>query len=176
MSKIINIDNTTQSLSGNVTIKVKQGKKILKKINIHNTATLNLLYEMLLSLSGKIDQDRLPRYLGVGTGSYSGDSGKEYKLEDLISEVTLTRTLITPNYKGAPKINDTAGFADVIYQGIVPYSDLGVSSGIREIGLFGTQQGHSLLARVQLEEDEILSVDLGQALIIEWKFKIQNAS
>ena len=170
MNKIGNINDVTQSFSGNVTIKIKQGKRILKKVNVHNEATLNLLYEMLLSLSGNLDPNKLPSYLGIGTGKYSGN--KAYILEGLISEVTITRVHINTDYKGNPVTSDE-GYATVVYQGILPYSVLGNPNNLTEIGLFGTLSGNSLLARVEIDP---ISVTYGQALVVEWTFKIENAT
>lgn len=180
MSKEIKVNDTTQQIGGNVTIKVKQGKKTIKTVKVHNTATVDLLYEMLLSLSGNIDTNKLPRYISVGTGS----SKTTWNQTSLVAEITTTRTLLTPNYKGAPSRNssiinegasneETIGYSSVKYQGIIPYSILGITENIKEIGLFGTQTGNSLLARIVLDGTSI-SVDMGQSLIIEWEFKIQN--
>lgn len=174
MSKEIKINDTTQQIGGNVTIKIKQGKKIIKTVKVHNTATVDLLYEMLLSLSGNIDENKLPRYISVGT------SGAKtiWNQTSLFAEITTPRTLLTPNYKGAPSrssevVNGEAvGYSSVKYQGIIPYSILGITENIKEIGLFGTQEGNSLLARIVLSTG--ISVNLGQSLIIEWEFKIKN--
>ena len=177
MSKIIK-NTTTQKLDGNVTIKVKQGKTTLKKVTIHNTATLNLLYGLMLSLSGNIDTDCLPRFLGVGTGI--GDT--QVNMTGLEAEVTKLRTPVTPNYKGAPV--KTADSATVKVQGILPYDNLGIVNNISEIGLFGTQKGDSLVARIQLydssklpsEQTDLISVGIGQSLVVEWQFSITNVN
>lgn len=175
MNKIVK-NNTTQQLDGNVVVKVKQGNKTIKKVKIHNTATLNLLYGLLLSLSNNIDQTCLPRYLGVGTDH----SPSTPEMTGLQSEVTRLRTPVIPNYKGAPKKNQN-GSATVTCQGILPYENLGIYTGISEIGLFGTQTGSSLVARIQLydsskqpEEQNLISVGVGQSLVVEWTFSIQN--
>lgn len=174
-SKTTKVKDTTQYISGNVNIKLQQGRTTIKKVNIHNTATLDLLYGMLLSLSNKIDTNKLPRFLGVGTGTIQGENPEQIvaNMTSLVDEVTITRTLLTSNYKGPPTKDTVNCVVSVVYQGIIPFSDLGVSKNIKEIGLFGTQNGNSLLARVQLDDTPI-SISQGQSLIIEWTFKIQN--
>ncbi len=166
---IAQVKDTTQYISGNVNIKLQQGRNTVRTVNIHNTATLDLLYGMLLSLSDNIDKNRLPRFIGVGTGTTEDDTTNWTELKD---EITITRTILTSNYKGPPKKDTINGTVSVVYQGIIPFSDLGVTNNITEIGLFGTQTGNSLLARVQV--DDSISVSQGQSLIIEWTFKIQN--
>ena len=172
---ITQVKDTTQYISGNVNIKLQQGRNTIRTVNIHNTATLDLLYGMLLSLSDNIDKNKLPRFIGVGTGTIQGENPEQIvaNMTSLVDEVTITRTLLTSNYKGPPTKDTINCVVSVVYQGIIPFSDLGVSKNIKEIGLFGTQNGNSLLARVQLDDTPI-SISQGQSLIIEWTFKIQN--
>lgn len=168
-----NINNvSTQDLLGNVLVKVKKGKTVLKSVSVHNTATLYLLYNMLLSLSGEFDTDYLPQYIGAGVGVTSSDDNIP-QLKSLKSETTLVRAPLIANYKGAPTIDTTTNSVSVIYQGIIPDRNLAVSNNIKEIGLFGTAQGNTLLARIQLEEP--LSLSTGESLVVEWTFNLKNA-
>ena len=52
----------------------------------------------------------------------------------------------------------------VTLQGIVPYSSVN-DQKIKEIGLYGTLEGNTLLARVQLSE--VLTLELGTSLVVE---------
>lgn len=173
MENIIN-NVSSQELNGNVVIKLKKGRTTLKTIKTHNTATFNLLYNMLLGLSGRYDKNYLPKYIGVGSGRTS-ESDDPVNLTGLKSETTITRALLVANYKGAPvRHQDEDGSSvSVIYQGILSSKNIS-SSTITEIGIFGTELGNTLLARIQLDDENEIEVERGQSLVIEWTFNLKN--
>lgn len=172
MSKKVKVNEATQNLSSNVTVKVQSGKTTLKTLNVHNTVTLDLLYGLLLGLSNNINTNKIPNYIGVGSGTTSDPA--VYNFTKLEEEETIVRGRVVQNYKGEPKKDSSNGTVSVMCQGFLPYSNIEAGANIQEIGLFGTLTGYSLLARVQL--NEIINLEPGQSLIVEWKFIIQNAN
>ena len=155
---------------GNVTLRIKQGDRIVKTINTHNAGTQYFFYGIAYAISGEIQGSYLPKYISAGTGTYSGS--EEYALTGLVSELSDlsgSRPLLVKNYK-SPQYDGNGGVS-VTYQGLLPSSLIGASS-VQELGLFGTVDSASLLARIQL--DSPLQLDPGQSLIVEWKFTISN--
>jgi len=155
------------NLRGNVTLKVMQGNNTLKTIKTHNVVTLNLMYGMLVALSGTATKDYCPNYLGVGSGTVT--SQNVYTMETLVQEISQSRSVTIPNYKGMPQKDATT--VSTVYQALIPYTSVG-SLPIRELGLFGTVTGASLLARIELEEPITLLIN--QSLMIEWSFSLEN--
>ena len=154
-------------LQGNVVIKIVKGKKVLKETKVHNMATMELLYGIMISLSGKFDSSRLPRFLGVG------QSAENITIEDkaLKEEITIIRPSLTPNIKGNPTRDTTNGLSTTVYQGVIPYNKV-LEATIKEIGIFGTESGDSLLARVVIPDG--ITLEIGQSLLVEWSFSIKN--
>lgn len=169
--KVINIQKEKvveqTALAGNVTIKIMKGKKVLKETKVHNTATMELLYGMMVSLSGKSDPSRLPRFLGVG------QSAQPITIDEkaLKEEITITRPSLTPNIKGNPTRDITNKLSSTVYQGLIPYNKI-LQATVKEIGIFGTETGDSLLARITIPEG--ITLEIGQSLLVEWSFSIKN--
>lgn len=154
-------------LQGNVVIKIVKGKKVLKETKVHNIATMELLYGMMVSLSGKSDPSRLPRFLGVG------QSAQPITIDEkaLKEEITITRPSLTPNIKGNPTRDITNKLSSTVYQGLIPYNKV-LEATIKEIGIFGTESEDSLLARIIIPEG--ITLGIGQSLLVEWSFSIKN--
>lgn len=176
-SKYISTPQTTQ-YRGNVTIAIKDGNKTIKKLNIHNQGTYNLFYGMLIAMSGNSQDDYLPNYISLGTGVLA--SGDDVLLmTGLKSELTTlqnNRRSLTKNFKG-PEIISVGNdkLVQVTYQGAIPY-ELIQTSTIKEIGLFGTVSGSTMVARVQVPDDSPISLAQGQSLIVTWTFSLANAN
>ena len=158
------------ALQGNVVIKKVKGSKVIGKQVIHNEATIYLLYGMMISLSGKPDLDKLPNYLAVGTGQTTGSIIGNSKLE---AEITGSRVPLTPNYRGNPEKDLTKGICSTVYQGLITYNKI-TTFKVKELGIYGTYTGNSLLARVQLTSP--IELDIGQSLVVEWSFSIKNVT
>lgn len=179
-NKDIKSSQSTQ-YSGNVTITIKDGNKTVKKIRAHNQGTYNLFYGMLIAMSGTPKEDYLPNYISLGTGIVSQTESQEDTpllmtgLKEELNTLKNNRRPLTKNFKG-PEISTTDGKANgvqVAYQGSIPYEFISSSSSIKEIGLFGTVSGDTLLARIQLANN--LALVAGQSLVITWTFSLVNA-
>ena len=59
----------TISYSGEVTVKLLKGKKVIKSEKIKNNCTTLLLKSIALFLENTIDTNLLPKYMGLGTGT-----------------------------------------------------------------------------------------------------------
>lgn len=154
------------NLSSNVVLKILNGKSVVKTIKTHNIVMLNLMYGMLVALSGSVNKNYCPNYLAVGSGSTPSPSVTR---ETLVQEIGLSRVKTTPNYKGMPKKGENS--VSTIYQALIPYTNVG-GLPIKEIGLFGTATEASLLARIELKQQ--LNLLIGQSLMIEWSFSLEN--
>lgn len=161
---------TTQLIEPNVFIKVVKGKRVIKSYKLHNEATKFMLYGMLMSLMNKQNSNLLPTYIGVGTNS---DTSDVFEMDKLGAETTLERSLIETMYKGSPNIDTSLKKVTVRCQGIIQaYQNS--SDVVNEIGLFGTEDGDSLLARVVVPDGITLSA--GESLVVDWTFAIQNVN
>ena len=125
-----------------------------------------------MSLMNKQNSNLLPTYIGAGTNS---DTSNVFNMASLGAETTLERSLIETMYKGSPTIIDSSSDKKVTVrcQGIIQaYQNS--SDTVKEIGLFGTEEGDSLLARVVIPDGIILSA--GESLVVDWTFAIQNVN
>jgi hypothetical protein len=153
---------------GNVKLKVVRGKKILKTVSINNKATRDLFFGIAMVLLKRTYDSTVnysPRYLGLGKGITSKDI---FTNTDLEEPLTMSRVPIRDD----SSIKEAKSEVSVTFQGIVPYSSVN-DQDIYEIGLFGTETGSTLLARVQLPE--VLNLELGTSLIVEWTMYLKNA-
>lgn len=153
---------------GNVKLKIVRGKKILKTVSINNKATRDLFFGIAMVLLKRTYDSTVnysPRYLGLGKGTTSEDI---FTNTDLEEPLTMSRVPIRDD----SSIKETKSEVSVTFQGIVPYSSVN-DQDIYEIGLFGTETGSTLLARVQLPE--VLNLELGTSLIVEWTMYLKNA-
>ena len=136
------------SYSGQVDIKLKKGNSIIYKKTITNMGTLNMFLGITYALSGRLVSNYIPSYLGVG---YS--TTKEIKVDTDEMPNELVRAPLKPN----PSIENISGIdidgvvgnigKKITFSALLPYSIIG-SSQINELGLFGTETGDSLLARI----------------------------
>ena len=145
---------------GNVKLKVVRGKKVLKTIEVNNTATQDLYFGIAMVLLKRTYDSTVnysPRYLGLGKGTTSKDIFTNTDLEESLS---MNRVPIRDD----SSIKREDSYVSVTFQAIVPYSSVN-DQDIYEIGLFGTETGSTLLARVQLPE--VLNLELGTSLVVE---------
>ena len=158
------VENISQvALSGNVLVQIKQGKRVLKTLDIHNTATINLfigIAQALSSLEGNIEK-YLPRYLGAGTGVLDGQD--PVTLTGLINPIQMVMGIV--ERINSPRIIDKKGV--VTFQSVLPYSSLGSTTAIRELGLYGDSNisSNTMVARVQFPSD--ITLEKGQSLYIQ---------
>lgn len=162
---------TQSAVTGNVDIKVISGKRVIKNYNIHNCATDNLFYGLILALTKNLNSSYLPTFLGVGTGVIDdAESTPPASKNSLVDEISMNRPLVS--LFRSPSIDRELHQAQCTFQGIVPYAAVG-DQQITEIGIFGTQAGNSLLARIEFDNGSI-QLESGQSLVVEWTFSITN--
>ena len=160
------IESTSQlALGGNVVIQVKEGKRTLKTLNIHNLATINLfigIAEALSNIKGNIEQN-LPRYLGAGTGVLE-QGQDEVLLTGLITPIQMVMSLV--ERINSPRIIDKKGV--VTFQSVLPYSSIGSTTIIKELGLYGNSNinSNTMVARVQIPGEGI-QLSKGQSLYVQ---------
>lgn len=162
------VNNSNESVSqlsvgGNVTIDIKQGKRTIKTLNMHNGPTINLFMGIMQALSSfeyAQIQSYLPRFLCAGTGTYGESDVNKTGLAEPIA-----MNMVNVERINSPRIINDKGV--VKFQAVVPYSSIGSSVRIKELGLYGesSSNNNSMVARVQLPNDIIL--EQGQSLYIQ---------
>lgn len=153
-------------VDGNVILKVKVGNKTLKTIVTHNTATLNLFYGLILALTNASQNsifNYLPNYICAGTGTTSNVSDVE--LTGLINPINMIMPTIS-------KINSPIRQSDkvvITFQAVIPYMSIGSTTEIKELGLYGNRsiQSNTMVARIQLTDDQYITLEKGQSLYIQ---------
>ena len=175
-TKIISQEETqaTTQILGNVDLEIRKGKNTIKKLKIHNEVTSSLLWGLIMGLSGTMVDDCLPKFISVGIGTTSDSAFSLTALKSELGDISKQRPLLTRNFRG-PTIKAETYSVVATYQGIIQYQFIG-SSTIRELGLFGTVTGNSLLARVQLSEDDAITLDAGESLVVNWTFALKDTN
>ena len=164
------VNNSNESVSqlsvgGNVSIDIKQGKRIVKTLSVHNSPTINLFMGIMLALSSfeyAQIQSYLPRFLCAGTGTYSESDVSKTGLAEPIA-----MNMVSVERINSPRIESESNKGVVKFQAVIPYSSIGSSVRIKELGLYGesSSNNNSMVARVQLPNDIIL--EQGQSLYIQ---------
>lgn len=160
-------DNT--GYEGSVVLKLQKKGKILKTITTKNMGTLRLFQGIALALQNTSPSvlvgSYLPQYLDAGSDNISG-SVRDTKLKSSILKTN--RVPLNPLY---PTLNkDSNGYISK-FVGVIPY-DLTGGANIRELGLFADKTGDTLLARITLDTEIVISQ--GMNLIVEWNLDIEN--
>lgn len=120
------IQNTSQiQLGGNVLVEVRQGKRTIKKMQIHNTGTLNLFRGIAFSLCSNSQPNLLPNFICAGTGKVG--SNNPVTLTGLISPLNMIMESIKPI--NAPQIINNAQ-ARITFEAFLPYSSIGSTTPI----------------------------------------------
>lgn len=160
---------------GFVEIKVAKGKRIIKKVKVANYGTLNLFHGLAICLTQQYSNasSYLPNFLGVGTdNSIPEDFVKVNSLQkEILSRTQLTNATIRTNELNIGQTNKS-GYS-VTFIGVFPFRKA-ITDNIKELGLFSTASGDSMLARITLNEDEEITPRVGETLIIEWTMFIGN--
>lgn len=161
------------AVGGNVTLQIKQGKRVIKSLNIHNSATLNLFYSLALSLTSHQELDALPNFICAGTGT-SNDPTHDYALTGLISPINM----IMPSITAINSAQRGTNKATITFQAVIPYLSIGSTTIIRELGLYGVSNpsSNTMVARVELPVNEQIELSKGQSLYILWTFSIQGVT
>lgn len=160
---------------GSVELKLTKGKRILKKIKINNYGTINLFHGLAICLTQQFPSAStyLPNFIGIGTSNDIPDNfvNVAHLQSEILSRVQLTNAVIKTSEL---TIGETKkqGYS-VKFIGSYPFRQK-ISSKIKEIGLFSTVIGESMLARITLNDDESITPEAGDTLIIEWTMFIGN--
>lgn len=164
----------------NVNIKIRDGKtnKIIKEIDKHNRVTRLPLFTLLRVINGEFTQcDRttvttnplfrlsnfVPSYIAFGHGNKEVDIN-DMKLEDEISQprMWISKSRTIQNYY-------EANYITIVFKHFVPMSTY-VGETLSEAGLFCTETGDSLFARVTFDP---IKKDDSTVIDITWSITIQ---
>ena len=179
----INTENNV-NIQGNVKLSIKYGNKTLKSTIIKNSATKDLFYGLALILRQDPDSSAistyLPKYLSVGDDP---DVLETTFTKNKLKHELLKTGRRQPIYNyGSIEVDTTTKTVSTTFQGIITYN-LVQNNTIREIGLYGTNDGNNTLTnRIILtgtEESDPncpITLDPGQSLVVDWVivFKISN--
>ena len=179
----INTENNV-NIQGNVKLSIKYGNKTLKSTIIKNSATKDLFYGLALILRQDPDSSAistyLPKYLSVGGDT---DESEPTFTKNKLKHELLKSGRRQPLYNyGGIEVDTTNKLVSTTFQGIITYN-LVQNNTIREIGLYGTNDGNNTLTnRIILtgtEESDPncpITLDPGQSLVVDWVivFKISN--
>ena len=179
----INTENNV-NIQGNVKLSIKYGNKTLKSTIIKNSATKDLFYGLALILRQDPDSSAistyLPKYLSVGDDP---DVLETTFTKNKLKHELLKTGRRQPIYNyGSIEVDTTTKTVSTTFQGIITYN-LVQNNTIREIGLYGTNDGNNTLTnRIILSGTEEsdpncpITLDPGQSLVVDWVivFKISN--
>ena len=157
----------TLGYTGNVTLKLKKGQKIIKTYNINNNGTLRLFRGIAYYLtSNKLSstQEYLPNFMAAG----KADNLNPPSVNDIRLQCQDTAQFVRAKAQNIEILETSC---------VAPFS--GVFSGaadmeVNEIGLFSAMETNSLLARIVLKE--AIKIEIGMNLIVEWRIAIQNTA
>lgn len=160
--------------TGNVVIKILNASGVKRTIEIKNSGTLRLFqgigYFLLGAdiMSSTIYEYR-PSYLGLGNVpvSYPTDP----LLTTLYNEYSSIKRLKLE--KGNIRIDSKARAIIAPFVALIPYSTV-ESNNINELGLYSTESGNTLLARIELSEP--ITILNGESVLVEWQLIINNSS
>lgn len=160
--------NGTISYSGEVTIKLLKGKKVIKSEKIKNNCTVTLLKSLTMFLENIVDTNLLPKYMGLGTESSGWTINTLHLMKEVPnSRVPIVRHSIEELTSGETLIGYKAPFSATFPSNIIAGLE------IKELGLFSGSYGNdNLLARISV--DSIPKIDAGLSLVIEWVISIKN--
>lgn len=156
------------SYKGNLKIEIQKNGRIIRTINNHNDGTLNLFKGIALYLSYAVQtnstilSDYTPRFLGVGTGDTTSTS---IQANDLDTPLNLGSRFIVESGPIAlhyDQNNNVDGYQLSLHC-TIPYTAGLSNQVIKEVGLFGTNNTASLLARVVNSEG--ITLNPGENLV-----------
>lgn len=164
---------------GNVHLRVVKNNVTVKELKIHNLGTTRLFKGIALALLGASSADLvgfIPKYLGVGYENPLTDTSVSdtelhgYGLNSHSPRVSVVPLNVREYLEENTLVGYVAPFQAVIPSSIV--SILGSSQKLNEIGLFGTSETGTLLARIKLPTE--VEIPSGSSLIVQWDIIIRN--
>lgn len=160
---------TKKTSSGTVLRRLKHRNTITKRMA---TGIVTFLYGALTGSNASIRASQyLPSYIGVGDfNSYDNGTdfdgryrlGNEYKGSDT-SEEPYRYPITSKEYN-----TTQTTYASVSFRTFISSGDLSDGYEIKELGLYSDATGDTLLARVQLEDEDIVTKDPGTGIDILW--------
>lgn len=158
--------NISTQVGGNVKLTVMQGKQHIMSKVVHNTGTYRFFQGLIQACSGVSVAGYVPKYISAGSALLPPGTNP-LEMVGLVQEYLITRPLLESLFTN-PIISDAS--VKGTCRGFISYSD--VPGIIKELGLFGTANTNSLLARIEITEGIQLSP--GQTLVVEWDIAIEN--
>ena len=165
----INIQNTNQiNYAGNVTIKVCDGKKVIRTIKQHNAGTELFFKILCLAVCGNQDmRSSMPRYLDLGMTQQEGS------YESFLTSRKSLTSLHIETVAEAESINHISKFTALI----TPNDVLSDCSNINTLTIYNQASGRpdeGKLATVTLNPKLNLSTTSTYNYIIEWAMTFGN--
>lgn len=177
------VSNQPVGYTGQVSVKLQKGGYTVKTLNTHNSATMQMLHGISQFLAGAFNPldhklmldmtNYIPQYLSVGYQAVptATNTMQPYKL---FNEYNINRVKLE---KGNPYPEASGKGYIVPFSASIDYVAIG-SRRISEIGLFATEKGNTLLARVNVSSDSAtesgIELAIGMNLLVEWNIIIQN--
>ena len=158
--------------NGNVTLKWVKDNKVIKTKQIKNSPTSLLLRGISSFLLDYPTTNLIPRYLDVGKNNSTNES--TFNMVKLKETILNSRIIL---YRYAPQ-SIGESYTARFYTSI-PSTATVPGQEIKEIGLFGTASGDSLLARIIITDEEIsengsVTIPDGTVLFVEWDISISG--
>lgn len=155
---------------GKVSIEYTFKNKIKKRIG-HNNGTPEFFRFIANSIAGENESANMPKYIHI----YKSEGGNSNDLNNL-TKISACASNIPYSYHKVQKGNDGISY-EVIFQFIIPYSQITVSQGtsIDVLALFPTvdTQVSNILAYYQLDSNKI-EPDVGTNVIVTWSLNVSN--
>lgn len=156
--------NTNLSYNGEVTIEIKKGNYIIKKIKTHNNGTSLLFSRLASALYGKYDNSLHPQYIRLFNRVSTGEGSNIQFIDTPSSSRNVRYTKI--NVETIDSLDTTS----VEFKFYIPFTEIIANTNI--LKLFSDTGIEQPLAEVSLE-DEIINDNISD-IIIYWKLYITN--
>ncbi len=150
--------------SGAVKLQVIRNAKTILSKTITNMGTLDLFKGVALALNGTPSNNLLPNFIGIGSNA-SPTTIEQTALNGEITRRWVSRRLVS-------RTSDGQGYVSTLTTTIP--SNLINGKQIQEVGLYGNETENTLLARIILEGEDILSLSVKDSLTIEWQLTFTN--
>lgn len=147
--------------SGEVTVKVAHGTRVVKTLTHHNAGALPLFEFITLCLAGDYYQNKLPRYLRV--------------FDSLEHEITLRPVVAN----SSPSYINTSTESSVTLSFVVPYSLLTQYTDIKTLKIYSTENyadSNKSNYSASITLNSAISISSTSNLVVAWKMVVRNAT
>lgn len=156
---------------GNVKLTLWKNNKIHSSYIVKNSGTQNLFQGIALALIQTGNRNFLPNYIAVGTNADKTTDDQFNLGNQLIRVIIPSGGKASEPNKAENDPSKDDGYK-AIFTAVIPSNSISPDTPINELGLFGTAEGNTMLARVVLTQP--IYVELGLSLSIEWSMIINN--